>query len=89
MQTLNNRAKNFNLSLSKSREEYFRSLNMEENLSVGGAYAAFTGSFSGKKSLAYTAKRIEDSHILTASFIDRYTTTQISNGATLPFGPTY
>ena len=89
VQTLNNRAKNFNLSLSKSREEYFRSLNMEENLSVGGAYAAFTGSFSGKKSLAYTAKRIEDSHILTASFIDRYTTTQISNGATLPFGPTY
>ncbi len=89
VQTLANRAKAFNLSLSKTREEYFRSLNMEENLSVGAKYSSFSGSFSGKKSLASTARRVEDTHILTASFIDRYSTTTITNGATLPFGSTY
>ena len=89
VQTLDNRSKTFNLSLSKTREELFRSLNLTENLSVGAAYSSFTGSFTGKKSLAYTSKRVEDTHILTASFIDRYTTTQVTNGATLPFGGTY
>ena len=89
VQTINNRSKTFNLSLSKTREEYFRSLNLEENLSVGGAYSSFSGSFSGKKSLAATAKRVEDTHILTASFVDRHSTTQMTNGATLPFDSTY
>lgn len=88
-QTLNNRSKTFNLSLSRSREELFQSLNLDSNLSVSASYSSYSGSYSGKKSLASTSKRVEETHMLTASLIDRFTTTQINNGPTLPFDATY
>jgi len=88
-QTLNNRSKTFNLSLSKSREELFQSLNLDSNLSVSASYSSYSGSYTGKKSLASTSKRVEETHILTASLIDRFTTTQLSNGPTLAFDTTY